>query len=157
MLTLSITLVSLLSEKYAKHSFNFYCLSIFVLAWNAQNWHFRKTIGKLTTPKEKKKKISFFNVTLQSVSYCTITKFTLIQGTAKQRTTCSKFCQCSAPVYIYLTFIVLIKSPFWSQVDRAVFQFVVTISFLCIYLIHTDMALIWSLICTGYGFEMTLN
>ena len=85
-------------------------------------------------------------MTLQSVSYCTISKTiykcTLIKGTAKQHTTCSKFRQCAAPMYIYLPFIVLIKSPFWSQVNRAIFQFVVTISFLCIYLV-TDPHRIW--------------
>lgn len=33
-------------------------------------------------------------------------------------------------------FILLIKSLFWSQVNRTIFQSIVTISFLCIYLVN---------------------
>lgn len=53
LLTFSITLVSLHSEKGAKLSFGFYYLSSLVLAQNAQKWYLRNRIGTLTSAKKK--------------------------------------------------------------------------------------------------------
>lgn len=89
---------------------------------------------------QKEKKISFFRVTLQSVSYCITTKSQIEMhhyNSGHCKPAHNLFCFSNVQILCIFGFyfILLIKSSLWSQVNRAIFQSIVTISFFCPYLI----------------------